>query len=163
MRWQVLMGCFVVGLSSVASAWATYIDAVTASDPVVYYRMQETSGTTAYDSGLGTQQNGTYSSVTLNHPGPALSGVSGNVATQYNGLAGSTTCRVRAIWTPPPFQASWARNSSVEFWFNNTRTDSIGDVKWLHVLAGRGRLCSRHRWVLRRRGTQQGHLVFVSR
>jgi hypothetical protein len=104
----------------------TYADAVVANNPVVYYRMQETAGTVAHDSGPGTPQNGTYTALngigpgpTLNQPGPTLSRMPGNLATSYNGSS-----------VAPDYLHATALSGvlgekfSVEFWFNTTRPES---------------------------------------
>ena len=150
MRWQVLAGFLAIGLFAVAPASASYINAVTASNPLVYYQMQETSGTTASDT--AGYQNATYSSLfsgdsgpTLNQPGPTLKGVSGTVSAQFDGLSGGTAVSgcdyvdATGLYSSsgPPARVGLGDNFSVEFWFNNTRSETgVGPIS--------GDLYSRH-------------------
>ena len=86
----------------------TYGAAVFGSQPFLYYRLDETSGTAAADSGVGLM-GGTYAgSITRNQPG----GVPGNAAAKFNGSG--VVVAATSIPSPGDF--------SVEAGFNTTST-----------------------------------------
>ena len=80
----------------VTPAWAApdaYETAVKADNPIGYWRLNETSGTTAADLS-GNRNNGTYSpAVTLGQPGLPL-GVPGDKAVLFDGASATATGRV---------------------------------------------------------------------
>ena len=62
--------CWLLGQAPTTLASA-YSDAVLADNPLVYYQLNETSGTTAVNSAAtGSAYNGTYNNVTLGATGP---------------------------------------------------------------------------------------------
>jgi len=58
----------VVSCAMVATAEADYADSIEALDPLAYWRLGESSGSTAVDS-TGSGRNGRYHGVTLRRPG----------------------------------------------------------------------------------------------
>src|SRR5690242_15181395 len=76
-------------LSSGSRVRASYVSTVTASNPTSYYRLEETSGTTAAD--LGSKNlSATYANVTLNQPG-IPGGDATDRAALFNGTSSSLT------------------------------------------------------------------------
>ncbi|HEX2747009.1 MAG TPA: lamin tail domain-containing protein, partial [Verrucomicrobiales bacterium] len=96
---------------------ATYRNAVLADNPVAYWELDETSGTTAADS-AGTPQDGTYQNVTLGQPSafPNL-----GTSAQFNG----STSRVQAA-ASSVFELGTG-DFTVEVWAKTPLT-SRGDV-----------------------------------
>ncbi len=93
----------------------SYGAAVFGLGPDVYWRLNETSGSTAVDSGSNSS-NGTYSGgVTLGAAG-ALVGVSGNTAVRFTGASNGLVASNSTYTNPTTY--------SEELWFNTT--DTIG-------------------------------------
>ncbi|MBN1380017.1 MAG: methyltransferase domain-containing protein [Gammaproteobacteria bacterium] len=116
-------------LFSAASAYADYSDAVSALNPTHYYSLNETSGTNAGDSGVGTQIEGTLCGTggILDYAGPGPTDGFFGFATTNSGYDVRGTSSVRlgnnegsafageemtvAIWfkAPVPSAAYWDR------------------------------------------------------
>ena len=93
----------------------TYAQAVTGDGPVGYWRLDETSGTTATDT-TGTS-NGTYASTTLGAPG-LLASASDKSAT-FNGTSSKVTIASKPALSP-------ASTVSVEAWIKPTSLPTAG-------------------------------------
>jgi hypothetical protein len=100
-------------------AWATgnYTDARRAggSQPEHYYQLNETSGTTANDTGFGTAWNGTYTGgFTLNQTG--IPNNVGNPAVLLNGSTGYVNLGSRGV----PFNANASGFTGIHGWVKLT-------------------------------------------
>jgi hypothetical protein len=104
------------------AASTAYRDAVVATAGLVsYWRLDETSGTMAIDSGPGPKNTGTYvGGPTLGAPG-ALSGAS-STAVSFNGNA-------QYVFLPMPARPL-QDNFSIEFWFKSLAGLGSGTVQW---------------------------------
>ena len=108
-----------------AQAASIYADAVLADNPVAYYRMNETSGTTANDETLDGTPDGTYFDVSLNNSTDAMRPTafpgfeSTNVAVDFDNAGGPGADTDKIESTP-----TLANDYAVEMWFRNTRTFS---------------------------------------
>jgi trimeric autotransporter adhesin len=98
-------------LSTAASFPMCYRDAVTANSPVSYWRLDETSGTTAADSQGG--RNGTYTNgVTLGQSG-ALPDSVNNKAASFDGVDDRVVIPYAAALNPSQFTfEAWANPTS---------------------------------------------------
>lgn len=86
----------------------TYADEVGADSPVAWYRLDETSGTVAADSGSGTAANGTYTGgYTLDEPG--IDGANGSVFLDW---ANPGYVNIGAV----PSKLRFTGNFSIEAW-----------------------------------------------
>jgi hypothetical protein len=129
---------------TVASANAQYRDQVAADFPSFYWRLGESSGTTAADA-TGQGQTGTYQSgTTLGQPG-ALTNDS-NTAALFNGSTGRVTSNSSAI-NPQTF--------SVEVWFRTTTTRGGKLVGFGNSQTGTSSSYDRHLYM-----TNGGQLIF---
>lgn len=89
-------------LTAVASAGTPYRTQLLASSPIRYYRLDETSGTVATDSG-SQAQNGTYSAATLNQTG-LLTGDTDAAAT-FNGTTSTVSLPTTSL---PTGNTAWS-------------------------------------------------------
>jgi hypothetical protein len=88
LRRVVAVGALMTLVDAVNVSGSVFQDTVLSYNPTVYWRLNETSGTTATDS-AGVAQNGTYySSPTLGVPGVPLSGEPGNTGIGLTGGSG---------------------------------------------------------------------------
>ncbi len=101
-----------------------YVQAVNASNPVAFYPMTETGGTTAFDW-TSNANNGTYNTYhggtfTLNQPGPTLYGLPSTsavaIASPNNNSTGPAGAYLAAA-------GSLGNNFSAEVWFDSTATN----------------------------------------
>lgn len=103
-RWAAVLAALAgVVLAAPAAASAnSYSDAVLADGPLAYYQLNETSGTTAFDSS-GNHVDGTYSNATLGVPAAFAGAVTG-VSFSGNGSVGATlsgTVHTAELWVKP--------------------------------------------------------------
>ena len=98
--------CFLIGLAA-QTAQAAYVDVVDALNPLGYWRLDESSGTTATDR--AGSYNGTYDTVTLGATG-AIGGDS-DTAVSFNGTDSILT-------VGPSADLLLTADLSVSFWFN---------------------------------------------
>jgi hypothetical protein len=121
-RWAVVLAAFAgVVLAAPAAASAnSYNDAVLADGPLTYYQLNETSGTTAFDSS-GNHVDGTYSNATLGVPA-AFPGAVTAVSFNGNGSVSATlsgTVHTAELWVKPS-----QKNAQMSF---VTHGDPAGD------------------------------------
>jgi hypothetical protein len=129
---------------TVASATASYRNQARADFPSFYWRLGESSGTTAADD-TGQGRTGTYQSgTTLGQPG-ALSG-DPNTAVRFNGSTGRVTSNSSAI-NPQTF--------SVEAWFRTTTTTGGKLIGFGNSQTGTSSRYDRHVYM-----TNAGRLIF---
>ena len=97
-----------------------YSDAVLANNPIAYWQFEETSGTTAVNSGsTGAANDGTYGSgVTLGQAGVSLPSMGGNAA-EFSGADGQVTVPNFAGQLGPNITATLWLNSDSATWGNN--------------------------------------------
>lgn len=126
-----------VTLSLTTPTAGTYEALVVGMDPVAYWRLGETSGTTAYD--YAGNYDGTYNSVTLGAPG-AISG-DGNASGSFDGASSfvgsepvlngmirfSLAGWVRRGGLQLPRTGLFGQNDSVEFGYINDQTIEAWD------------------------------------
>ncbi len=142
---------YTVGLTNVAGgilsasasltlatlAPGSYVEAVVTNRPVNYWRFDETSGTTAFDS-MG-RLNGTYTNgVTLGLPGGVPSGGPGDTSVQFDGQGGAVILGGASIpvpWTaifwvnrPDPVVASSALLNDSVTSLRLEQWDNTGDA-----------------------------------
>jgi len=87
-----------------------------ADNPVGYWRLDETTVGTVFDS-AGGNDNGTHNNFTgalLNQPGAPIDEV--NSATRFNGINNATGSFIQGPLTATTFDDSW----TIETWFNHT-------------------------------------------
>jgi hypothetical protein len=89
-----------------------YPQSVEADSPVGYWRLNETSGTTATDSWAG-EQNGTYSNVSLAQPGPLQGDTS--TAAGFNGSSSSVS-----VPDSPSLEMANTQAFSVDAWIKTS-------------------------------------------
>ncbi len=133
-----LLGTNGVGFGSTKTDYAS---AVAPTAPIGFWRLNETSGTTAVNSGSGANLNGTYVSATVGTPGPRPPAFNGfetnNNAPTFNGTSGYVTVNSSIFSGSPAFTvAGWIKgavtpgnriglfgqNDCVEFGFINPTT-----------------------------------------
>jgi hypothetical protein len=134
-----LLTASMVSLVLCASAHAAYDVAVLSDNPAAYWRMNETSGTSAADSS-GNGNTGTYfNGVTLGVPG-GLVATPSNTAARYDGASdgmGSPTPGVTDHMDASV--TGLGTNYSMEFWFRNTRPiTGPGSLPIAGYIVGRG-------------------------
>ena len=129
-----------------ASTFFTCTNAVTAADPSLYYKLNETSGKTAADSS-GNANTGTYQgTVTQGVAGPCLRD-SGNTAVTLNGSTG---------WVSTSTLISAAPNTfTEEIWFKTTTSQGGKLIGFSDARTGGGTAYDRHLYM-----TNSGQLVF---
>jgi Concanavalin A-like lectin/glucanases superfamily len=116
------------GTNRAVRAAQQYVAAVMADAPIVYYRMNETSGTTAVDSS-GNNRNGTYgSSVVLG--GGAL--VNGDAAPTF---PGGTASSAKVMTSSNASALAPTGAMSVEFWIKVPATVSGTHLLWTQPFA----------------------------
>ncbi len=110
MRTIAMLGVVILGALALRADAALYPAAVMADNPVLYYRLDESSGTVANDAApLGGTQNGTYTGgYTLNQAGALTGNNPSNSAAKFatNGYIDSTF-----VFAPTSAY-------TVEFWVN---------------------------------------------
>jgi hypothetical protein len=109
-NWRVGIAAIALFIPAVAQA-ATYSTTVMADNPVLYYHLNESSGTTALDSATGDgAQHGTYlGAFSLNQPGV----VAGDSAVRFNPLNTNSSGHIDSTFVLTPTSAF-----TVEFWLN---------------------------------------------
>ncbi len=95
------------------SSAAVYVDAITASNPVAFYRLSETSGTTASNAAQPGLYDAVYENVLLNQPTPGLPGTS-DPAVRTTGAASP-----QSSITTPEITSLGMGSFSVEFLFKD--------------------------------------------
>lgn len=99
-----------------ASCATAYSDAVTSDKPYLWYRLGDSSGTTAADSG-SNKANGTYAgSVTLGQTGPFV--CDPNTSAYFGGNVNNVSSTV----TPSGSAISGPNTFTLEVWFRTTTT-----------------------------------------
>jgi hypothetical protein len=104
-------------LTVLTLAPGTYAESVVAAGPVAYWRLDESSGTTAYDYCGG--YDGTYNNVTLGTPG-ALLGDPDKAAT-FDGLSSSVSIG-------NPVGLNFPGQITLTTWVRPTATDGLRDI-----------------------------------
>src|ERR1041384_5878158 len=102
------------------TAQAAYTNVVMSNSPIAYWGLNETNGTTAFDS-AGNGHNATYSgSPTLGVPGTPAGVMGSNKAVQFDGIDDTAAAPSSAAFTPAP--SGWLANQgfSVEAWIKAT-------------------------------------------
>ena len=107
----------LAAVESLPAGTPAYRDSVLADNPVGYWQLDETSGTTAADA-AGTPQNGTFENCTLNQPGGAL-----NLGTCASFNGSNSRVRVTANAVFELGNGSF----SVEVWYK-TPVSTRGDI-----------------------------------
>ncbi|WP_425396418.1 LamG-like jellyroll fold domain-containing protein [Aeoliella sp.] len=144
-----LLATTLLALSPVvctASLAGTYSDAVLADNPLAYYRLNETSGSTAANSGTAAGIDAVYDSIpggtaenmsAYGVPGPNLPGFdpsNTSILIDPNEGAGGNPAVVRAWTDPDPLAIDGATGLSLEAWVKlapqsiDTSNDSEGIV-----------------------------------
>ena len=111
-----------------ATPTTTYRQDVLASSPVSYWRLGETSGTTAIDE-LG-RNNGTYSNISLNQPGALACDT--NASVSLNGTSGYMT-------VPSSSSLNLTSGVTVEFWLRRAAVSG----RWEELVGKPGNLQSK--------------------
>jgi hypothetical protein len=103
-----------------------YVSAVMADAPILYYRLNETSGTVAADSS-GNGYNGTYGAG-VTHGGPAL--VAGDTSAAFPGGTASAATVVTSPTSAPLARGSSGGAFSVELWTTVPASVSGSQMIW---------------------------------
>ncbi|MCA9248635.1 MAG: LamG domain-containing protein, partial [Planctomycetales bacterium] len=123
----------LLAATQAAQAGSLYVNRVLADNPTAYYRFEESSGTSAANSGLlGATYDATHNGgVALGEVGP-ITGDSTNRAIHLDGSSGYTT-----INNTIPFGSfqSGTGEYSIEFWY---KQDDVGGSEDLVVLTSTG-------------------------
>ena len=120
-------GGTLVTTTTYSDTTANYTSSVLNDNPAGYYLMNETAGTTAVNIGnAGAAGNGAYSAVTLNQPGPSLTGMA-DTSAFLGGPSAPSSMTVGGL--------TLGNSYTVEMWIDDT-------VPWssqgMAYLAGRG-------------------------
>jgi Concanavalin A-like lectin/glucanases superfamily/Immunoglobulin domain len=119
----------------------SYVEAVVTNGPIDYWRLDETSGTTAVDS-MG-RLDGTYTNgVTLGQPGGVPLGGAGDTSVQFDGQAGAIVLNGSSIappWTaifwvnrPDPVVASSALLNDANYSLRLEQWQNTGEIGFTH-------------------------------
>ena len=112
----------IAGITGIGVPPLTYSQTVLADNPIGFWLMDQTSGTTLYDNSGNANNATTYNSPTLNQSGPSTAL---NKSVLFNG-----TTQYARTSTVSTFNIAPSANWSVEGWF---KTSDSGTDTFLHV------------------------------